>query len=81
MPSRDEDGGEMAQRAGQVEGDVVYLKDNDRLLPLNRTRLGGVEVYTVTDPEKVAELRQRLRDRVAPPDPSLTFWQRLRAIF
>ena len=82
--SRDKDaGGPMveAELRSTREADVVYIKDADEQLALHRTTVNGVEVYAVTDPEKVRFLRQRFARLVAPAEPRRPWYRRLRTWF
>jgi hypothetical protein len=67
-----------AEAQAERPADVVYIKDADEKLPLHRTTINGVEVYTVTDPAKVHDLRERFKRLVAPAEPRTPWYRRWR---
>lgn len=77
----EKEGSPMVGAAADTRGsvaDVIYIRDDEQQLALRRTTIGGVDVYTVMDPEKVRQLRERFGRMVAPPDPPRSWYERLR---
>jgi hypothetical protein len=69
----DEQGGHMAETTKERslredEPEIIYIHDDEELLPLHRTVVNGVVVYTTTD-EKTQELKERFRKMMLPREP------------